>query len=129
MADKFACPVCGSTDTWRDEVDIGVGIQYGPWRCEACGSHNFDELSGIFKDDAPNNLATQRMLAVFSNLLKMAVMSPLQTTVVGLGVCPHCHERTLVRRHESLDCAFDQCRECKRVFVIDVAVTSDAGGS
>lgn len=30
------CPKCGSDDTWRDEVDIGVGIMYGPLHCNAC---------------------------------------------------------------------------------------------
>lgn len=30
------CPNC-EEDCDRDEVDIGVGIQYGPWRCLTCG--------------------------------------------------------------------------------------------
>lgn len=30
------CPKCGG-ECWRDEVDIGVGVQCGPWRCEDCG--------------------------------------------------------------------------------------------
>lgn len=30
------CPKC-SGQCIRDEVDIGVGIQYGPWRCDDCG--------------------------------------------------------------------------------------------
>ena len=30
------CPKC-SAECWRDEVDIGVGVQYGPWRCSECG--------------------------------------------------------------------------------------------
>jgi len=34
---EFTCPRCGSHDGQRDEVDIGVGIQYGPWGCAACG--------------------------------------------------------------------------------------------
>jgi len=29
------CPECGA-DCWRDEVDIGVGVLGGPWRCSAC---------------------------------------------------------------------------------------------
>jgi len=33
------CPECGSEDVTRDEVDIGVGIQYGPWFCATCGWH------------------------------------------------------------------------------------------
>ena len=31
------CPECGNEECWRDEVDIGVGTQYGPWRCDECG--------------------------------------------------------------------------------------------
>ena len=30
------CPKCGG-DCWRDDVDVGVGIIYGPWGCEDCG--------------------------------------------------------------------------------------------
>jgi predicted RNA-binding Zn-ribbon protein involved in translation (DUF1610 family) len=30
------CPQCNG-QCWRDEVDIGVGVQYGPWNCEECG--------------------------------------------------------------------------------------------
>jgi hypothetical protein len=31
------CPKCGSDEVYRDSVDIGVGIQYGPWGCPSCG--------------------------------------------------------------------------------------------
>lgn len=38
------CPNCGSKniETYQDEVDIGVGILYGPltWRCHDCSSDN-----------------------------------------------------------------------------------------
>lgn len=38
------CPHCGSADQlWRDEVDVGVGTIYGPWRCDYCG---WDEAAG-----------------------------------------------------------------------------------
>lgn len=30
------CPKC-QAECDRDEVDIGVGIQYGPYGCQACG--------------------------------------------------------------------------------------------
>ena len=30
------CPRCGG-ECERDEADIGVGTQYGPWRCPDCG--------------------------------------------------------------------------------------------
>lgn len=42
------CPECGK-ECFRDHVDVGVGIMYGPWGCLACGwsedprfSHNPD---------------------------------------------------------------------------------------
>jgi hypothetical protein len=35
------CPECGE-DCDRDSVDIGVGIQYGPWGCYACGWSEYD---------------------------------------------------------------------------------------
>ena len=40
------CPKCGSEHTSRDEVDIGVGIQYGPWRCDDCGWGQTIEIPG-----------------------------------------------------------------------------------
>ena len=30
------CPKCGSKDVDRDEVDVGVGMVFGPWGCAAC---------------------------------------------------------------------------------------------
>jgi ribosomal protein S27AE len=30
------CPKCGA-GCERNEVDIGVGVQYGPWSCPDCG--------------------------------------------------------------------------------------------
>jgi len=30
------CPKCGAEVT-RDSVDIGVGVQFGPARCDCCG--------------------------------------------------------------------------------------------
>lgn len=37
------CPKCGKLCD-RDEVDIGVGIQYGPWCCNWCGWSEAQEL-------------------------------------------------------------------------------------
>jgi hypothetical protein len=36
MRDDMVCPKCGD-ECWRDEVDVDVGIIYGPWGCSACG--------------------------------------------------------------------------------------------
>lgn len=30
------CPKC-DTECFRDDVDVGVGIIYGPWGCPGCG--------------------------------------------------------------------------------------------
>lgn len=54
---------------------------------------------------------------MFADLLKLAVMSTLQARVSMLGVCPYCHTKTLVRKHEQADMAFNQCEKCLRVYV------------
>jgi len=36
MTDEPRCPVCGEVLNY-DEVDIGVGIQTGNYRCDHCG--------------------------------------------------------------------------------------------
>ena len=36
MSDTQNCPHCGE-ECCRDEVDVGVGILYGPWGCPGCG--------------------------------------------------------------------------------------------
>ena len=33
---EFKCEKCGE-DCYRDEVDVEVGIIYGPWGCSVCG--------------------------------------------------------------------------------------------
>ena len=30
------CPNCKSTECSRDEFNVGVGVQCGPWRCYDC---------------------------------------------------------------------------------------------
>jgi predicted RNA-binding Zn-ribbon protein involved in translation (DUF1610 family) len=35
--DPLLCPRCGSANIDRIEVDIGVGIQCGPYGCFDCG--------------------------------------------------------------------------------------------
>jgi hypothetical protein len=34
--DEMKCEECGG-DCYRDEVDVGVGVIYGPWGCPGCG--------------------------------------------------------------------------------------------
>lgn len=36
MIEIKKCPKCDG-ECYRDEVDIGVGIQYGPYGCTKCG--------------------------------------------------------------------------------------------
>jgi len=48
------CPHCGSTCD-RDEVDVEVGVIYGPWGCARCGwssSPEYDSREGIRRDGA-----------------------------------------------------------------------------
>lgn len=43
------CPKCEG-ECYRDEVDIGVGIMYGPWGCIECGwseSPEYDRSEGL----------------------------------------------------------------------------------
>jgi transcription elongation factor Elf1 len=46
------CPNCGEELTY-DEVDIGVGVQRGNYRCDNCGWNEpfmLDELHKLFKE-------------------------------------------------------------------------------
>ncbi len=44
------CPNCNG-DCWRDEVNIGVGTQYGPWRCPGCGWYQGHEVDAMIDAD------------------------------------------------------------------------------
>ncbi len=44
------CPVCGSELDY-DEVDIGVGIQTGNYRCEICGWYPARDDEDIWKEE------------------------------------------------------------------------------
>lgn len=44
------CPQCND-DCYRDEVDIGVGVQYGPWRCCSCGWYEGHEVDAAIDAD------------------------------------------------------------------------------
>jgi hypothetical protein len=37
------CPQCNE-QCWRDEVDIGIDVQCGPWRCQGCGWYEGYEI-------------------------------------------------------------------------------------
>jgi ssDNA-binding Zn-finger/Zn-ribbon topoisomerase 1 len=53
-----------------------------------------------------------------SDWLKTAVMHPLQERVVGLGVCPKCHTKTLRPKYEAEGMQFNQCDRCFTVYVV-----------
>lgn len=42
MIEHFFCPNC-QTECARDDVDVGVGIIYGPWGCPGCGWSESEE--------------------------------------------------------------------------------------
>ena len=44
------CKKCGA-ECIRDEVDIGVGVQYGPWGCPECGWSQIDDLPDDLKPE------------------------------------------------------------------------------
>ena len=41
--EKMTCPKCGNDDCWRDSVDVGVGVIFGPWGCPMCGWSESEE--------------------------------------------------------------------------------------
>lgn len=49
------CPQCNA-DCWRDEVDIGVGTQYGRWHCSECAWYEGHEADAAI--DADRNHVT-----------------------------------------------------------------------
>jgi hypothetical protein len=49
MGEK-ACEKCGE-ECYRDEVDVGVGVIYGPWGCPCCG---WSEDSRYDRSDGPS---------------------------------------------------------------------------
>jgi len=55
--DEFNCPLC-KYPCVRDEVDIGVGTQYGPWDCIGCGWSQDDELADIISTTCRGDLCT-----------------------------------------------------------------------
>ena len=44
------CPKCSSDDIFLEEVDIGVGIQYGPLHCHACGFDEEKDTAALLKE-------------------------------------------------------------------------------
>ncbi len=48
VEDYQLCPECGK-ETTCEEVAIGVGIQYGPARCDNCGWNQEDEIRETMK--------------------------------------------------------------------------------
>jgi hypothetical protein len=61
-----------------------------------------------------------------SDWLKTAIMHPLQERVVGLGVCPKCHTKTLEPKHEGAGMQFNQCGRCLTVYVVELNDGADS---
>ena len=59
---------------------------------------------------------------VLSDLLKSAIMTPLQQRVAEAGVCPKCHTKTTTLRHEAEGMSFEQCTDCLTVWVLPCGV-------
>ena len=49
-----SCPKCGKELTC-DEVDIGVGVMTGNYRCNFCGWNEKESLDSMFNDDCPHD--------------------------------------------------------------------------
>ena len=47
------CPNCGSDGIWRDEVDVGVGVIYGPYGCPDCGWSESSDYNFNLEDFEP----------------------------------------------------------------------------
>jgi ribosomal protein L37AE/L43A len=43
---RHKCPKCGE-ECQREEVDIGVGIQTGPWYCTSCDWSEEGDISAF----------------------------------------------------------------------------------
>lgn len=80
MSDYLACPRCGLPCV-REEVDIGVGIQCGPWRCDECGWHEptGDELLIDTNDDA-----------TFEPVSRIVIAPPVTTAPGALRRIAYC---------------------------------------
>lgn len=50
---EVKCPKCGSGNIFREEVDIGVGVLYGPIHCHACDYDESAEMYGLL-DEQPS---------------------------------------------------------------------------
>lgn len=43
ITDASPCPRCDERELWRESVDVGVGIIYGPYGCPSCGWSEHEE--------------------------------------------------------------------------------------
>lgn len=58
------------------------------------------------------------------DFIKVHVASPLQLFVAGMGVCPKCHKKTLVHRHDDDSYVWMQCTKCHNVYMLGRATDS-----
>lgn len=76
MAESLTCPQCGNPCD-RDEVDIGVGIQYGPGSCQECGWVEGQEVKTI-----------EELLAMGGKFYKLGEESWCDTTINSWKLVP-----------------------------------------
>ena len=59
---------------------------------------------------------------ISSEMLKTALMTPEQQTLVEQMICPKCGVMTLLRKHEDAGMVFTQCSQCMTVWVLTANV-------
>lgn len=60
MNDDSPCPNCNEPGLWRESVNVGVGVIYGPYGCPNCGwseSREYDQSQGpkLNSDGSPTD--------------------------------------------------------------------------
>ena len=58
------------------------------------------------------------MSTSLADLLKFAVMHPLQERVIERGICSKCHTKTLQSKHVAAEMEWFQCSGCNTVYCL-----------
>lgn len=77
------CPECKYPCS-RDEVNIGVGTQYGPWQCNGCGWSESDKVNEILAkmDEASRCRSSEMELQVMTNNIDAMTDAELVAAIV-----------------------------------------------
>lgn len=107
------CPDCGS-ECDREEVDIGVGTQCGPWQCNNCGwkepSSGIDKL---FKSPEEITVLNEKQYAELKEVIQKAVPSIMELK-------HGCYLKW------NYDTWFVNCERCDKEFIFAYSCTGDA---